>query len=198
MKRRVFIVLFLLCVTLAALAQSPQAAKPDDPAVASNDLTKVFFTVKDKDNHNILVPDLARFSFQVSEDGRPQTIKEFSSPATQPLTVGVLIDSSGAMQGGLPMEKAAATEFLRQLLGKPDLAFVISFDLTVDLLQDLTSDLHLLRVGLDLAHTNTRGGSGRGRILIARRHLSCGGRSSAHASRAQSPGHLHHGHRLRQ
>ncbi len=167
MKRHFLIALLLsFFIPLAVPAQSPQDTKPDDSAAGARDLTKIFFTVKDKDNHNALVPDLTKGSFQLSEDGRPQTIKEFGSPATQPLTVGVLVESSGAMQGALSIEKGAAAEFLRQLLGKPDLAFVISFDLTVDLLQDLTSDAHLLREGLDRAHINTRGGSGRGRILM--------------------------------
>src|SRR5258708_12957628 len=168
MMRRLLILLSLF-VPVAGLAQATQNAKPADSATAAaepRDLTKIFFTVKDKDNHNALIPDLARTSFQVLEDGRPQTIKEFASPATQPLTIGVLVESSGALQGALSVEKGAAAEFLRQLLGKPDLAFVISFDLTVDLLQDLTSDAHLLREGLDRAHINTRGGSGRGRILM--------------------------------
>jgi VWFA-related protein len=163
------LLLLSLLVPVADLAQSSQNAKPSDSATAaseSRDLAKIFFTVKDKDNHNTLIPDLPQTSFQVLEDGRPQTIKEFASPATQPLTIGVLVESSGALQGALSIEKGAAAEFLHQVLGKPDLAFVISFDLTVDLLQDLTSDIHLLREGLDRAHTNTRGGSGRGRILM--------------------------------
>ena len=170
MKRRLLILSSLFVpvfVSLAGLAQSSQDAKQSDSATGSKDLTRIFFTVKDKDNHNTLVPNLQKESFQLLEDGRSQTIKEFASPASQPLTVGVLLDSSGAMQGALSVEKGAAAEFLRQLLGEKDLAFAISFDLTVDLLQDLTSDVHMLREGLDHAHINARGGgSGRGRILL--------------------------------
>jgi VWFA-related protein len=48
-----------------------------------------------------------------------------------------------------------ASGFLQKVLTNRDLAFVISFDISVDLLQDLTGDIHLLRGGLDKARINT-------------------------------------------
>jgi VWFA-related protein len=45
--------------------------------------------------------------------------------------------------------------FLQKVLTNRDLAFVISFDISVDLLQDLTGDMHLLRGGLDKTRINT-------------------------------------------
>ena len=71
------------------------------------------------------------------------------------------------MERTLPEEKVVAGGFLQKVLTNKDLAFVISFDISVDLLQDLTGDLHLLRGGLDKARINTNtvgmspmGGSG--------------------------------------
>jgi VWFA-related protein len=58
------------------------------------------------------------------------------------------------MQGGLPAAKATAADFIRQVVTQKDLGFAISFGISVDLLQDLTSDVHLLRSGLDTAKTN--------------------------------------------
>jgi VWFA-related protein len=55
----------------------------------------------------------------------------------------------------LPEEKVVAGGFLQKVLTDKDLAFVISFDISVDLLQDLTSSQHLLREGLDKARINT-------------------------------------------
>jgi VWFA-related protein len=85
-----------------------------------------------------------------------------------------MIDSSGSMQRMLPEEKIVGADFLRQVIGEKDLAFIISFDISVDLLQDLTSDIHLLRAGLDKAHINVGGGSsgipglGQGPVPISR------------------------------
>jgi VWFA-related protein len=113
----------------------------------------VLFTVKDK--HGVLVPNLPKDRFDLFEDGKPQTIKYFSAVTDQPLTVGLLIDSSKSMERTLPEEKIVAGGFLQKVLTPKDLAFVISFDITVDLLQDLTNDMHLLRTGLDKARINT-------------------------------------------
>ncbi len=84
-----------------------------------------------------------------SEEGKPQTIKYFSAESNQPLTLGILIDSSGSMQNMLPEEKIVGSDFLRSVITDKDLAFVLSFDISVDLLQDLTSDVHQLSRGLD-------------------------------------------------
>ena len=116
-------------------------------------LVNVVFTVKDK--HGLLIPNLEKDHFQVLEDGKPQTIKYFSALTDQPLTIGLLIDSSYSMHRTLPEEKVVAGGFLQKVLTDKDLAFVISFDISVDLLQDLTGSMHLLREGLEKARINT-------------------------------------------
>jgi VWFA-related protein len=129
-----------------------QTAQPSNATASSKNLVNVFFTVDD--GHGTPVSDLSKDSFQVREDGRPQTIRYFQAGSDLPLTLGILLDSSGTMQYALPAEKAAAEDFLRQVVRPKDLAFAISFDVTVDLLQDLTSDVHLLRTGMDAAKVN--------------------------------------------
>jgi VWFA-related protein len=130
----------------------------DIPTFRKNvNVVNVYFTVKD--HHGALVPNLTKEQFQVLENGKPQTIKYFAAEANLPLTLGLLIDSSGSMQRMLDTEKVVAADFFRQVITEKDLAFVISFDINVDLLQDLTSDVHLLRTGLDQAKINTGGGS---------------------------------------
>jgi len=121
-------------------------------------IVNVFFTVKD--HHGALVPNLNKDEFDVLENGKPQTIKYFSAETNLPLTLGLLIDSSGSMQRMLDTEKVVAADFLRQVVTEKDLGFVISFDINVDLLQDLTSDVHLLDSGLKQAKINIGGGSG--------------------------------------
>ena len=116
-------------------------------------LVTVQFNVKDK--HGELIPNLPKDHFELLEDGRPQSIKYFSAVTDQPLTLGLLIDSSKSMEYTLPEEQVVAGGFLQKVLTPKDLAFVISFDVNVDLLQDLTNDTHLLRAGLGRAHINT-------------------------------------------
>ena len=139
-------------------ANDQQGAKGNDqekvPTFRKNvNLVTVLFTVKDK--HGVLVPNLAKEHFELREEGKPQTIKYFSALTDQPLTIGLLIDSSYSMNRTLPEEKVVASGFLQKVLTNKDLAFVISFDVSVDLLQDLTNDTRLLRGGLDKARINT-------------------------------------------
>lgn len=121
-------------------------------------IVNVFFTVKGQ--HDSLIANLPKEEFEIFENGKPQTIKYFSVERNQPLTLGLLIDSSGSMERMLATEKVVAGDFVSQVISQKDLAFVMSFDIRADLLQDLTSDIHLLRSGLDKAHINVGGGSG--------------------------------------
>ena len=157
----VSVALLAVFLPAAGLCQDPNAApqNQDTATFRKNvNVVSVFFTVKD--HHGALVPNLTKDAFEVFEGGKPQTIKYFSMESNQPLTLGLLIDSSGSMQRMLPTEKVVAADFLRQVISEKDLAFVISFDISVDLLQDLTSDGRLLRSGLEKARINVGGGSG--------------------------------------
>ncbi|HST78986.1 MAG TPA: VWA domain-containing protein [Verrucomicrobiae bacterium] len=152
-------VLLSIAPSVAQQSPPPSSQKDQTPVFRKNvNVVNVFFTVKGK--HGALVPGLTKDQFEISEDGKPQTIKYFSAETNQPLTLGILIDSSGSMQNMLPEEKIVGGDFLRQVITDKDLAFIISFDINVDLLQDLTSDVHLLRQGLERARINVGAGSG--------------------------------------
>ncbi len=158
----------ILTLSVALLLTWPAMAQDNAPAAGAQDqtptfrknvnLVNLFFTVKDK--HGALIPNLSKDQFEVLEEGKPQTIKFFTSENNLPLTLGMMIDSSQSMERMLPEEKVVAANFLRQVLTDKDLAFVISFDISVDLLQDLTADIHLLRTGLDKARINVGTGGG--------------------------------------
>ena len=121
-------------------------------------VVNLFFNVKDK--HGNLIPSLTKSDFQVLEDGKPQTIKYFSAESNQPLTLGILIDTSGSQERVLPMEKEVGASFLQNVLRPKDMAFLISFDVDVDELHDFTSDAGALRRAMDKAVINTGGASG--------------------------------------
>src|SRR5437870_12582784 len=158
----------LLCSAVVALsaqslpaAQSTSNADQDqsvDTLKVNVDVVQLFFNVKDK--RGALIPSLAKSDFNIFEDGKPQTIKYFSAESNLPLTLGILIDSSGSQQRVLEMEKEVGGAFLQEILRPKDEAFVISFDVNVDLLQDFTNSVHDLRAALNKAQINTGGGGG--------------------------------------
>jgi VWFA-related protein len=134
--------------------QAPDKDQGKVPVFRKNvNVVNVLVTVKDK--HGALIPNLTKDHFELLEDGKPQIIKYFSTENDVPITLGLLIDSSKSMERTLPEEKVVASGFLQKVLTNRDLAFVISFDISVDLLQDLTGDIHLLRSGLNKARINT-------------------------------------------
>lgn len=123
-------------------------------------LVDLFFTVKDKNGN--LVPHLTRNECSALEDKAPQTWKSFTAETDLPLTLGILLDTSGSQQRVLPLEEQAGSQFLSQVLRKQDEAFLVSFDVNVDLLQDFTNSPHELARAMDKAQINTAGGNGSG------------------------------------
>jgi VWFA-related protein len=150
--------LSVLCVTGLA-AGLVYAAPPGQIRVQVN-LVNLFATVRDK--HKAIVTGLKMDDFQVFEDGQPQEITNFAAESSLPVTLGLLIDTSGSETYMLSVEKEAASRFLGRVMRKGDLAMVMSFDLDVDLLADFTDD----RSRLDRAINRAQGNSGAGGTII--------------------------------
>jgi VWFA-related protein len=131
--------------------QTPQQAQ--QPIRVQVNLVNLFATVRDKKTKRI-VSDLEKDDFRISEDGKDQTIVSFSKDSTLPVTLGVLIDTSGSEQDMLPAEQDAMTRFLGRVMRKNDLAMVISFDSDADLLQDFTDDQDRLSRSIHRARIN--------------------------------------------
>ncbi|HEX6502811.1 MAG TPA: VWA domain-containing protein [Terriglobales bacterium] len=159
---------FLIAISILACMGTRSPAQQNDSGQSDQDqsvstlkvnvnVVQLFFNVKDK--HGALIPALTKDDFQIAEDGKPQTIKYFTAESNLPLTLGILIDSSGSQQRVLDMEKEVGGQFLNEILRPKDLAFVISFDVNVELLQDFTNSGHDLRAALNKARINTGGGS---------------------------------------
>ena len=115
-------------------------------------VVQLFFNVKDKKGG--LIPSLTKSDFQLLEDGKPETIKYFAAESDLPLTLGILIDSSGSQQRVLGMEQEVGANFLAEILRPKDMAFVISFDVDSNLLQDFTNSSRRLREALNSARIN--------------------------------------------
>src|SRR5438094_2772816 len=148
---------FVLCVALSSFVAAPRGqqqqkgqqpqrpvgapAKPaDDQTISVNvDLVNILFTVADRKGK--FVTNLRKDDFKVFEDERPQTITNFSSETDLPLTIALLVDTSGSIRDKLQFEQRAATEFFYATLQRgKDKAMIISFDSGVDLIQDFTDD----------------------------------------------------------
>jgi VWFA-related protein len=172
------LLLLAMALALSVAAQNapaPAAPTPSSAAPSSNDqshndqsqdqsvatlkvnveVVQLFFNVKDK--HGALIPNLNKDNFELFEDGQPQTIKYFKAESDLPLTLGILIDSSGSQMRVLDMEKEVGASFLENTLRPKDEAFVISFDVDITLLQDFTGSVSRLRRALNEAKINTGG-----------------------------------------
>src|SRR3954468_664348 len=138
--------------------QSGDDQNPTETLKVNVNVVQLFFNVKDK--HGALMPNLTKNDFEISEDGKPQTIKYFTAESNLPLTIGMMIDASGSQRNVIDMEKEVGGAFLRQILTEKDEAYVLSFDITVDLLQDFTRDTHRLQAALNKAKVNVDYSSG--------------------------------------
>jgi len=82
---------------------------------------------------------------------RAQTIQYFTQQSDLPLTLGLLIDTSGSERRNIPTERDASYKFLETVLRpEKDKAFIIHFDREVELLEDLTASRQRLEKALDL------------------------------------------------
>jgi VWFA-related protein len=96
------------------------------------------------------VKDLSKDDFLLEEDGRAQSITYFSQESDLPLTLGLLVDTSGSQRRLIEEERSASYRFFEQVLRpEKDVAFVIHFDFDVELLQDITSSRKQLEKALD-------------------------------------------------
>ncbi|MFZ0313484.1 MAG: VWA domain-containing protein [Candidatus Korobacteraceae bacterium] len=139
-------------------AQPPSDQEPLQTFKAEVNVVNIFYNVKDK--HGMLIPNLTKDNFDVFEDGKPQTIKYFSAESNQPLTLGIMIDTSASQTRVLDIEQESCAQFLRAVLRDKDLAFVINFDTDVDLDQDFTNNVHDLTRALNKMQINAGMGGG--------------------------------------
>src|SRR5947209_4500207 len=120
----------------------------DDVVKVETSLTNILFTASDKQKR--FISDLKREDVRVLEDGVPQEIFTFQPNSDLPLSLAILIDTSGSEERTLPEEKAAARSFLESVLRpNKDEAAVVSFTGEVTLEQGLTGNIVRLRRAID-------------------------------------------------
>jgi VWFA-related protein len=136
--------------------QQPQSQGQGPTIKAEVSLVNLFATVRDKNRR--IVTDLKQEDFKVFEDNHEETISFFSKEMNLPITLGLLLDTSGSEQYMLGAIQDAGARFLHRVLRKGDEAMVMSFDSDVDLLADFTDDRGILDRAINKARINTPGG----------------------------------------
>jgi len=123
----------------------------DETVKFSSDVKVVNVLATVHDKKGTIVRNLRREDFILQEDGRAQVVKYFAQQTEQPLTLGLLVDTSGSQRRVLGQEKDASRTFIQQVLREDkDQTFLIHFDREVELLQDLTPSKKKLEDALDL------------------------------------------------
>jgi len=113
-----------------ASAQTPPVAESSDTTIRVNvQLVRILATVKDATG--ALVGGLDKDAFSITDNGVPQEISVFERQTSQPLSVAILIDTSGSTAIDLPYETGSVMRFAHALLreGNPsDAVALFSFN----------------------------------------------------------------------
>jgi VWFA-related protein len=121
-----------------AVAAAPAFATPQAEFSSAVNVVSLLVTVRDKSGK--FVNELSQEDFTVAEDGHPQTISYFSRQYDLPLTIGLLVDTSGSQAEVLGDELNASATFFKQVLRDgTDQSFLGSFDGRAYLLQNVTA-----------------------------------------------------------
>jgi VWFA-related protein len=110
-------------------------------------LVELFTTVTDKSGR--LVKGLTQEEFQVTEDKRVQTISKFELVEDLPLTLGIVVDTSGSMADSISEAKQAALGFLHNMITLRDKVFAVSFSGRPELLMPATDDVEQVEDSLE-------------------------------------------------
>ena len=147
-----------LAVALA-LPALPQEPVTQGPAIRTQvNLVNLFVTVRDKNKR--IATDLKKEDFKIAEDGQDQQIAFFSKEVTLPITLALLLDTSGSEQFMLGAIQDMGGRFLDRVIRKGDEALIMSFDTDVDLLSDFTDDRGQLDRAIRKARINTPSSGG--------------------------------------
>jgi len=131
------LLLAFLLLTFLLLVPFKLAAQSVPTITAETHLIDTTISVHDAKGG--LVLDLTKDDLSIVEDGIPQTIRFFSRAEQLPLSIGLIIDSSGSQEKFLKEHARDIAEFLRQTMTPEDRAFAVCFGNHLRLVSDWTS-----------------------------------------------------------
>jgi VWFA-related protein len=135
----------LACTTAVLIATgggsiSAQQAPKQDPFVFRTGVELINVTATVTDRSGRFVRGLTQEDFRVFDDGRPQAITHFSAERV-PVSIGIVVDTSGSMDGEkIEAARDALDRFLTQLLDPADEVFLYRFDNHPSLVEGWTRD----------------------------------------------------------
>ena len=117
-------------------------------------LVNVVATVIDSRGRSI--PNLKMDDFILEEDGKAQQITHFSQDQNVPVSVGILLDTSGSMDRKIRTAVEAVDRFSRRIQQNDEI-FLLTFSGRTVLRQDFTDDRE--KISQALRHLNATGGT---------------------------------------
>ncbi|HEX5235190.1 MAG TPA: VWA domain-containing protein [Silvibacterium sp.] len=140
--------LIRFCAWALLLATVPWMSAQQAPPIRVNvRLVNVFVNVTDANGGP--VGGLNKQDFILSEDGRPQTIAYFERDTDMPLWIVLAIDTSGSTRKDLPVERAAARNFVHALLRPADRLDLMDFNSDVREVVPFTANAGRIDSGLN-------------------------------------------------
>jgi Ca-activated chloride channel family protein len=128
---------------LAGQAQQPQQAQEPPAAIFRSSVDLVRVTAVVRDHKGRFVQDLVARDFEVLDGGRSRPITEFRRDQAG-VSVAMLFDVSGSMEGQLSAAREAANHVLGWLDATADEAAIFTFDTRLDVVTPFTSGLKML------------------------------------------------------
>jgi len=132
-----------------AAERGPEEVEAGD--VIKVDTTLVTLPVSVMDRNGKYIPNLRKEDFRLWEDGTEQTVAFFSA-VDKPFSVVLMLDTSGSTRFRIEEIQDAAIAFVNQLRSD-DRVMVVSFDESINVLADFTSDRYRLREAIRRTHT---------------------------------------------
>jgi Ca-activated chloride channel family protein len=160
---------------LPGLAQQPVPVPPEPTTDDQGPITTLKLATRIVsvsavvlDNRNFPVRGLTKEDFLLKQDGKEQEIRYFSQDSDLPLTLALMVDTSGSQRTFIQDETDASAKFFRVMLTRStDRAVLVQFDNNVLQLQKMTSNVQALENALGFlsmphapAMGNGRGGGG--------------------------------------
>jgi len=141
----------------AAAVCGVRLASGQDQPVFSTDVKVVNILATVRNKTGAPVGGLGMDDFALSEDSHPQTIRYFLHETDLPLTLGLMVDTSGSQLKVLDQERAASLRFLDRVFREnKDHVFIMQFDTSVQVRQPLTSSIRQLDEAMAYVDGETR------------------------------------------
>ncbi len=152
-SRRIHLLTSALAFSLALLspAACPQSSTPADEPVTtlkvSTRVVAISAVVTSKDGTHI--GGLSKDDFLLRQDGKDESIRYFSQGSELPLTIALMVDTSGSQRTFIGDESLASDIFFETMLGrKEDRAMLVQFDSHINELRSMTNSVDALHLGL--------------------------------------------------